>query len=198
MSVCWIPAWVCMSIVAYLNCVQVWHPEIYWRFGIQRFVSSLNFWLLLLLLLLFRAGGNSYGPEVAEWFTEALGIPCSLLRREPKSRKLQSRRRTRGVGKRDDDNDGGSKEASEISFVNEGQLLLVSKTSIDDLNQRMAAYVHDCLGEKKSKFSFSGTKRRFRIWLLDFSNQFYLPPILCFSSHFDFGWELVEETRSFG
>jgi uncharacterized protein YcbX len=118
---------------------------------------------LLLLLLLFRAGGNSYGPEVAEWFTEALGIPCSLLRREPKSRKLQSRRRTRGVGKRDDDNDGGSKEASEISFVNEGQLLLVSKTSIDDLNQRMAAYVHDCLGEKKSKFSFSGTKRRFRI-----------------------------------
>jgi hypothetical protein len=62
----------------------------------------------------------------------------------------------------------------------------------------MAAYVHDCLGEKKSKFSFSGTKRRFRIWLLDFSNQFYLPPILCFSSHFDFGWELVEETRSFG
>jgi hypothetical protein len=148
-----------MSIVAYLDCVWVWHPEIYLRFGIQRFVSFLN----SRLLLLFRAGGNSYGPEVAEWFTEALGIPCSLLRREPKSRKLQSRRRTRGVGKRDDDNDGGSKEASEISFVNEGQLLLVSKASIDELNQRMAAYVHDCLGETNSKFSFSGTKRRFRI-----------------------------------
>jgi molybdenum cofactor sulfurtransferase len=110
-----------------------------------------------------RAGGNSYGPEVAEWFTEALGIPCSLLRREPKSRKLQSRRRTRGVGKRDDDNDGGSTVASELSFVNEGQLLLVSKASIDELNQRMAVCVCDCLGEKNSKFSFSGTKRRFRI-----------------------------------
>jgi hypothetical protein len=42
---------------------------------------------------------------------------------------------------------------------------------------------------------FEAPKRRLRIRLLDFSNQFYLPPILCFSSHFDFGWELVEETR---
>jgi len=38
--------------------------------------------------------------------------------------------------------------------VNEGQLLLVSKASIDELNQPMAVYVHDCLGEKNSKFSF--------------------------------------------
>jgi len=73
-----------MSIVAHLNWVWVWCPEIYLRFGIQRFVSSLNSELLLLLLL-FRAGGNSYGPEVAEWFAEALGIPCTLLRREPRA-----------------------------------------------------------------------------------------------------------------
>ncbi|CAM6033304.1 unnamed protein product [Sphagnum compactum] len=81
--------------------------KIYLRFGIQRLVSSLN--SQLLLLLLFRAGGNSYGPEVAE---------CN--------------------------------EASEISFVNEGQLFLVSKASIDELNQRMAVYVHDSLGEKNN------------------------------------------------
>jgi hypothetical protein len=78
-----------MSIVAHLNWVWVWCQEIYLRFGIQRLVSSLNSQLLLLLLLLFRAGGNSYGPEVAEWFAEALGIPCTLLRREPNSQKLQ-------------------------------------------------------------------------------------------------------------
>jgi hypothetical protein len=97
---------------------------------------------------------------VAEWFAEALGIPCPLLRREPKSQKLQWR--TFGVGERDDDDDdGGSNEASEISFVNEGQLLLVSKASIDELNQRMAVYdVHDCLGEKNSKFSFWSTKKK--------------------------------------
>jgi hypothetical protein len=152
MSVCWIPACVCMSIVGHLNWVWVWCPEIYLRFGIQRLVSSLNS-----LLLLFRAGGNSYGPEVAEWFAEALGIPCTLLRRESKSWKLQWR--TFGVGERDDDDDGGSNEASEVSFVNEGQLLLVSKASIDELNQHMAVYVHDCLGEKNSKFSFWSTKK---------------------------------------
>jgi len=38
--------------------------------------------------------------------------------------------------------------------VNEGQLLLVSKASTDELNQRMAVYVHDSLGEKNTKFSF--------------------------------------------
>jgi len=155
MSVCWIPAWVCMSIVAHLNWVWVWCPEIYLRFGIQRLVSSHN---SQLLLLLFRAGGNSYGPEVAERFAEALGIPCTLLRREPKSRKLQWR--TFGVGERDDDDDGGSDEASEISFVNEGQLLLVSKASTDELNQRMAVYVHDSLGEKNTKFSFWSTRKK--------------------------------------
>ncbi len=117
-------------------------------------MSSLN----SQLLLLFRAGGNSYGPEVAEWFPKALGIPCTLLRREPESQKLQWR--TFGVGEKNDDDDGGSNEASEISFVNEGQVLLVSKASIDELNQRMAVYVHDCLGEKTSKFSFWSTKKK--------------------------------------
>ncbi|CAK9203239.1 unnamed protein product [Sphagnum troendelagicum] len=117
--------------------MQVWAPNMNHRLAIPLQGDQCS-GTSDLILCGNRAGGNSYGPEVAEWFTEALGIPCSLLRREPKSRKLQSRRRTRGVGKRDDDNDGGSMVASEISFVNEGQLLLVSKASIDELNQRMA------------------------------------------------------------
>ncbi|CAK9863850.1 unnamed protein product [Sphagnum jensenii] len=117
--------------------MQVWAPNVNHRLAIPLQGDQCS-GTSDLILCGNRAGGNSYGPEVAEWFTEALGIPCSLLRREPKSRKLQSRRRTRGVGKRDDDNDGGSTVASEISFVNEGQLLLVSKASIDELNQRMA------------------------------------------------------------
>ncbi|KAI5083295.1 hypothetical protein GOP47_0003038 [Adiantum capillus-veneris] len=77
-----------------------------------------------------RAFGISYKKEVADWFTEALGTPCSLVRRRPRSRQVHTR--------------GGDSEthvcdhARDLSYANEGQFLLVSRASVEDLNQRAA------------------------------------------------------------
>lgn len=81
----------------------------------------------------YRAQGKGYGAEVNEWFSKALGCPCTLIRRENNGisgcveaaygSKMRSRYMSLNgnVGK-------------ELSFVNEGQLLLVSKSSVRDLN----------------------------------------------------------------
>lgn len=66
------------------------------------------------------------------WFTEALGVPCTLVRKEPKVFPLKSQR-GRSVSRQSDSS------TRELSFANEGQLLLVSKASVDELNRRVAA-----------------------------------------------------------
>ncbi|KAG0579095.1 hypothetical protein KC19_4G072700 [Ceratodon purpureus] len=82
-----------------------------------------------------RLEGNKYGEEVAEWFTEALGVPCTLVRKEPKVFPLKSQR-GRSVSRQSDSN------TRDLSFANEGQVLLVSKDSVDELNRRVAAALH--------------------------------------------------------
>jgi len=76
--------------------------------------------------------GNKYGEEVKAWFTEALGVPCTLARKESKALPLKSQRIRAGSQKSDT-------SIRELSFANEGQLLLVSKASVDELNRRVAA-----------------------------------------------------------
>lgn len=72
---------------------------------------------------------------MAAWFTEALGVSCTLVRKEPKILSLKSRR-GRSVSRQ------GDSSTRELSFANEGQFLLVSKASVDELNRRVAASLH--------------------------------------------------------
>lgn len=74
-----------------------------------------------------RLEGNRYGDDVTAWFSEALGVPCTLARKESKASPLNFRR-GRAVSRN-----------SGMSFANEGQLLLVSRASVDELNRRVAA-----------------------------------------------------------
>lgn len=82
-----------------------------------------------------RLEGNRYGEEVTTWFTEALGVPCTLVRKEPNVFPLKSQR-GRSISRQSDSS------TRELSFANEGQLLLVSKASVDELNRRVAAALH--------------------------------------------------------
>lgn len=79
-----------------------------------------------------RLEGNRYGEEVTKWFTEALGVPCTLARKESKALPLKSQRGRAASRK-------SITSVRELSFANEGQLLLVSKASVDELNRRVAA-----------------------------------------------------------
>eukprot|EP01018_Ginkgo_biloba_P031481 Gb_30425 [translate_table: standard] len=88
------------------------------------------------LLCSQRSHGRDHGAKVNEWFTKALGCPCTLIRRENNG--VLS---CRGVQY---ENLRSSKErfaernyCKELSFVNEGQLLLVSRASVNDLNSRL-------------------------------------------------------------
>jgi len=81
-----------------------------------------------------RAQGNGYGVEVNEWFSKALHRPCFLVRKGN-----DGTLGCKGVGYRKSlssrkmfDKQNFCKE---LSFVNEGQLLLVSKASVKDLNK---------------------------------------------------------------
>lgn len=75
-----------------------------------------------------RSFGKAFDKEVAVWFTEALGTPCSLVKRQPKSRQVQSR----GCVCESE----VCKDARDLSYANEGEFLLVSRESVEDLNQR--------------------------------------------------------------
>lgn len=69
---------------------------------------------------------------MTKWFTEALGVPCTLARKESKALPLKSQRGRAASRK-------SITSVRELSFANEGQLLLVSKASVDELNRRVAA-----------------------------------------------------------
>lgn len=80
-----------------------------------------------------RSKGKLSEEEVADWFTQALGTACTLVRKEPSSRQVRL--------------SGGPcdlqtcKEARELSFANEGQFLLISRASVDDLNHRASSSI---------------------------------------------------------
>ncbi|KAL6873775.1 hypothetical protein ACP4OV_013857 [Aristida adscensionis] len=72
---------------------------------------------------------HCYGDNVNTWFSEAIGSPCTFMRCS------SSRYRSCTInGRKDLCRDTRSK----LSFVNEGQLLLISEESIADLNIRLS------------------------------------------------------------
>lgn len=87
-----------------------------------------------------RAQGSGYGAEVNEWFSKALGRPCFLVRKGN-----DGSLGCKGVGYRKSlsSRDMFAKRnfCKELSFVNEGQLLLVSKASVRDLNKRLGSSI---------------------------------------------------------
>lgn len=99
-----------------------------------------------------RAQGSGYGADVNEWFSKALGRPCFLVRKG-KDGSLGCK----GVGYR---KSLSSREmfakrnfCKELSFVNEGQLLLVSKASVRDLNKRLGSSIQMEDGTKRKSRS---------------------------------------------
>lgn len=70
---------------------------------------------------------QSYGDKVNSWFSEAIGRPCTFVRCS------SSKYRSCTIN-------GLCRDTrSKLSFVNEGQLLLVSEDSISDLNSRLSS-----------------------------------------------------------
>ncbi|KAJ7535046.1 hypothetical protein O6H91_12G016300 [Diphasiastrum complanatum] len=84
-----------------------------------------------------RSDGEEVGPPISQWFSKALGLPCTLVRRKLKSRKIHFRPDVlaRNPFQR---NGVDAEQAKEMGFANEGQFLLVSKASLDDLNRRLS------------------------------------------------------------
>ncbi|XP_062229533.1 molybdenum cofactor sulfurase [Phragmites australis] len=74
---------------------------------------------------------QSYDDKVNTWFSEAIGRPCTFMRCS--SSKYRSCTIT---GRRDR---LCRDTRSKLSFVNEGQLLLISEESISDLNSRLSS-----------------------------------------------------------
>ncbi|KAL2641505.1 hypothetical protein R1flu_009092 [Riccia fluitans] len=81
------------------------------------------------------AGASTCGPDASRWFSQALGISCNLIRRQAKSRFSRRRGPVFSVGVTGMTEEG----EKELSFANEGQFLLVSQDSVDDLNLRLNA-----------------------------------------------------------
>lgn len=75
---------------------------------------------------------------MAEWFSDVLGVSCNMVRRTAKKRWTRSGQNKFCVLPT---KSGRSTPIprSELSFVNEGQFLLVSRASIDYLNKRLAS-----------------------------------------------------------
>ncbi|XP_020394925.1 molybdenum cofactor sulfurase isoform X1 [Zea mays] len=74
---------------------------------------------------------QSYGDKVNSWFSVAIGRPCTFMRCS--SSKYRSCTINGGRDRLCRDT------RSKLSFVNEGQLLLVSEESISDLNSRLSS-----------------------------------------------------------
>ncbi|XP_021306239.1 molybdenum cofactor sulfurase isoform X2 [Sorghum bicolor] len=74
---------------------------------------------------------QSYGDKVNSWFSGAIGRPCTFVRCS------SSKYRSCTINGRRDRLCRDTR--SKLSFVNEGQLLLVSEDSISDLNSRLSS-----------------------------------------------------------
>lgn len=101
-------------------------------------------------LLVRRPGADAYGPKISSWFSDALGIPCTLVRQQPRSRTVHRQtshtlRQTSRSGSKQVTSEKQTKENSiedeqldsSLGFANEGQFLLVNTASVDELNRRM-------------------------------------------------------------
>uniref|UniRef100_A0A804R8Y3 Molybdenum cofactor sulfurase n=1 Tax=Zea mays TaxID=4577 RepID=A0A804R8Y3_MAIZE len=73
---------------------------------------------------------QSYGENVNSWFSEAIGRPCTFMRCSSSKYRSCVTNGNRDHLCRD--------TRSKLSFVNEGQLLLVSEESTSDLNSRLS------------------------------------------------------------
>lgn len=75
-----------------------------------------------------------YGDEVDDWFSNAVGRPCSLLRSFglSGSKRYPCSNRNQSVGM-------CIEAKSRLNFVNEAQLLLISEQSVSDLNTRLSS-----------------------------------------------------------
>jgi molybdenum cofactor sulfurtransferase len=99
------------------------------------------------LHFLRRPGADAYGPEVSSWFSEALGIPCTLVRQQPKSRTVhrQKARKLSGHTNAGSTNLESARDVhsndkegdSSLGFANEGQFLLVNRASVDELSRKI-------------------------------------------------------------
>jgi hypothetical protein len=99
----------------------------------------------------FRYEVQSYGDKVNSWFSVAIGRPCTFMRCS--SSKYRSCTINGGRDRLCRDT------RSKLSFVNEGQLLLVSEESISDLNSRLSSSMQFllplfCQKEQKKCSSF--------------------------------------------
>jgi molybdenum cofactor sulfurtransferase len=74
---------------------------------------------------------QTYGDKVNSWFSDAIGRPCTFMRC------TSSKHRSCTINGRRDRLCRDTR--SKLSFVNEGQLLLVSEESISDLNSRLSS-----------------------------------------------------------
>lgn len=72
---------------------------------------------------------QNYGSEVNMWFSEALGRPCTFVRCLASENDCRLDRGSKGRQCRDIN--------SKLNFANEAQLLLLSESSINDLNCRL-------------------------------------------------------------
>uniref|UniRef100_A0A0A9DHA7 Molybdenum cofactor sulfurase n=1 Tax=Arundo donax TaxID=35708 RepID=A0A0A9DHA7_ARUDO len=74
---------------------------------------------------------HSYNDKVNTWFSEAIGRPCTFMRCSNTNYRSCTITGRRDRLCRD--------TRSKLSFVNEGQLLLISEESISDLNSRLSS-----------------------------------------------------------
>ena len=72
------------------------------------------------------------GEVAAEWFSIALGVPCRLVRFDPDSQRMASKKWTGG-------------RAVPTRFSDGYPILLTSQASLDDLNQKLRAQGRDAL-----------------------------------------------------
>jgi uncharacterized protein YcbX len=79
----------------------------------------------------FRYEVESYDDNVNTWFSEAIGRHCTFMRCSSSKNRSCSVTGKNGRLCRD--------TRSKLSFVNEGQLLLISEESVSDLNSRLSS-----------------------------------------------------------
>ncbi|GAQ81349.1 molybdenum cofactor sulfurase [Klebsormidium nitens] len=101
-----------------------------------------------------RPGADAYGPEISSWFSDALGIPCTLVRQQPRSRtvhrqtphklkqqsEIASPHHTSAAQTNENrkvNTTADEQLDSSLGFANEGQFLLVNTASVEELNRRM-------------------------------------------------------------
>lgn len=104
-------------------------------------VIDLMFWPYLFLLfrslqhngyfLIIRYEVQCYGNEINEWFSNAVGQPCTLVRCCHSQYCFSlSKSRSMGMCRNVD---------SRVNFSNEAQFLLISEESVSDLNNRLCS-----------------------------------------------------------